>query len=141
MRALSQLWGLNGELWSPSGPLTDYSYAGEECVRVWGRAAIAESCAMRAGSGWVLRTTQRVKSSQLADSRAAPLPAHTVAAGYMQNRELPPFPPVTRWLSEFQAPGLSDDQALQAAVAWAHEQPTDGASGGGKQWWAAVQHS
>ena len=47
-------------------------------------------------------------------------------AGYMQTRELPPFPPVTRWLSEFQEPGQSDDQALHAALAWAHEQPTDG---------------
>lgn len=44
-------------------------------------------------------------------------------AGYSQGNELLPEPPVTRNVTEFRKPGMSDTEMLQAALSWAHEQP------------------
>lgn len=44
-------------------------------------------------------------------------------AGYKQGNEALPSPPVTVDYKQFQQPGMSDTQALLAAVDWAHKQP------------------
>jgi len=46
-------------------------------------------------------------------------------AGYKQGNEPLPSPPVTASYKQFQQPGMSDTDALLAAVAWAHQQPYD----------------
>lgn len=55
-------------------------------------------------------------------------------AGYKQGNEALPSPPVTVNYKQFQQPGMSDTQALLAAVDWAHKQPYNSERrGGGEQ--------
>lgn len=51
-------------------------------------------------------------------------------AGYKQGNEPLPSPPVTVSYKQFQQPGMSDSDALLAAVAWAHKQPYTSELGG-----------
>lgn len=51
-----------------------------------------------------------------------PLPDFSFAGYRFGNGELP-SPPLTRQLADFQAAGVDDSQALQAAVDWANAQP------------------
>lgn len=111
----SKLWGRNGELWDPKGPLPDFSYAGEQA-----QPPVVACLLCCEAAPALLELPALCVTAAL----CAALPRPT---GYKQGNEPLPVPPVTRSVLTFRKAGMSDTKMFKAALAWAHSRPvTDG---------------
>ena len=121
--AYSSLWGRNGELWDPAGPLPDFSYAGGliggfvVSLNVHSAAWVMLSTA----GPWPVQCTALVNGRGLSSPLCMSCMRPHMPAGYKQGNEPLPNPPVTRSVLKFKRPGMSDTQMFQAALAWAHK--------------------
>lgn len=114
----STLWGKDGELWKPSGPLPDFSFAGEA-------AALDATARLTPG-------TCRCREALLAAGCAPKPPSCCALAGYHQGNDPLPSPPVTKSVLDFKPGSRDDTEMLVKAVEWAHKQsPPKGGLGAG----------